>query len=373
MPRISICGLRLQRLERAAGEVVLAAADLLRADGLLEREHEPGADRLDDRRRAALLADRGLGVVGLPGRADEQDRAAARHRRHPVGEQRALGHEHARRPRPADELVRGDAHGVLVGQVAVGDVRRRVHVDRQVGPRAGVVPQRQRAVAVQRDRDAVDVGDDPGHVGRGREGADLQCVVGVAGELVLEVLEVDPPLRVLADRHDLRARLPPRQLVGVVLVRADEDDRALEIEDADELVDRARRPRAAEHDDVLLAAVDRAMDDAPRVLAHRGRVQPGRRRLRVGVRVERQHAIADVVLDERQRAAGGRVVGVHEAARAERPVEHHVVADHRVADPLDQRRAGRRGRCGRSATARRAMAAVGDDAGEPLGEHDLPL
>ena len=46
------------RGERAAGEGALAPPDLLRADRLLEREHEPGADRLDDRRRARLLAHR---------------------------------------------------------------------------------------------------------------------------------------------------------------------------------------------------------------------------------------------------------------------------------------------------------------------------
>ena len=44
------------RCDRALDEVVLALADRVGADGLLELEHEPGADRLDDRRRAALLA-----------------------------------------------------------------------------------------------------------------------------------------------------------------------------------------------------------------------------------------------------------------------------------------------------------------------------
>ena len=54
---------RAPRVERAADEVVLAPPDLLGADRLLEREHEPGADRLDDRGRAALLADLRLRVV----------------------------------------------------------------------------------------------------------------------------------------------------------------------------------------------------------------------------------------------------------------------------------------------------------------------
>ena len=75
----------------------------------------------------------------------------------------------------------------------------------------------------------------------------------VADELGLEVGEVDPPVGVLADRDDVGARLPPRQLVGVVLVGADEHDRprGVEVEQPDELVDRARRAGAAEDDDVV--------------------------------------------------------------------------------------------------------------------------
>ena len=78
-----------------------------------------------------------------------------------------------------------------------------------------------------------------------------------------------------------------------------------------------------------------------RVLAQRRRLPAGRRRLGVRVRVQRQHAVADEVLDERQRAAGRRVVRVDEPARPERPVEDRVVADHRAADPVDQRLGGR--------------------------------
>ena len=50
-------------VERTANRVLLAPVDLVDADGLLEGEDEPGADRLDDRRRASFLADRRLGVV----------------------------------------------------------------------------------------------------------------------------------------------------------------------------------------------------------------------------------------------------------------------------------------------------------------------
>ena len=83
--------------------------------------------------------------------------------------------------------------------------------------------------------------------------------------------------------------------------------------------------------------VDRPVDDAAGVLAQRRGVPAGGRCLRVRVRVQGQDAAADRVLDERQRATGGRGVGVDEPARAERPVDDRVVADHRAADPLDQR------------------------------------
>ena len=74
-------------------------------------------------------------------------------------------------------------------------------------------------------------------------------------------------------------------------------------------------PDAAEEDDVLVGAADRAVDQPARVLAQPRRLQPGRRRLRVRVRVQRQHLVADEVLDEGERAARRGVVGVHDAAR----------------------------------------------------------
>ena len=68
---------------------MLAAADLIAPDRLLEREHESGADRLDDRRRAALLADLRVGMVRVPARRDERDGATAGNRGDAVAEQRS--------------------------------------------------------------------------------------------------------------------------------------------------------------------------------------------------------------------------------------------------------------------------------------------
>ena len=46
-----------------------------------------------------------------------------------------------------------------------------------------------------------------------------------ADELGLEVRQVDVPVGILVDRHEVADRFAPRQLVRVVLERPDEDDR----------------------------------------------------------------------------------------------------------------------------------------------------
>ena len=282
------------RRERAPRERVLAPMDLVGADRLLEREHQPGTDRLDDRRRARLLPHRRLGVIALSRGADPHDRPAARHRRHPPAQEPALRDQHARRPGAADELVGREEDGVH-GR----------HVDRQVGAGRGVIEAGKRAVPVQHLRDRVDVRHDPGHVRGGGEAPQLQRAVAVAAELDREVREIDTPFVVLADRDDVGAGFAPGQLVRVVLVGPDEDDgplraRAIEVEQPDELVDRGRAARTAEHDDVVRAPVDRPVDDAAGVLAQRRGVPAGGRCLRVRVGVQGQDAGADRVFDERQ-------------------------------------------------------------------------
>ena len=49
----------------------------------------------------------------------------------------------------------------------------------------------------------------------------------------------------------------------------------------------------------VVAAANRLVDDTARVLAQPRRLQPGAARLRVRVRVAREHLVADEVLDER--------------------------------------------------------------------------
>src|SRR5215468_10175161 len=179
---------RLPRIVRLGWVDQLALADRVGADRFLELEHQAGADRLDDRRRAALLAMHRIGEVAVLGLVDVRHRAAAGTRRYGVAQQVALGDQHARGARTADELVRRDEHRVLLGTVAAVSA---VHLDRDVRPGGRVVPERVRAVAVQQRRDRAGVARDPGDVRRRREAADLERPAGVAHQLALEVLEID--------------------------------------------------------------------------------------------------------------------------------------------------------------------------------------
>ena len=123
-------------------------------------------------------------------------------------------------------------------------------------------------------------------------------------ELVTQRLEVDVPVEVLRDDDDVGHALAPHDLVGVVLVGPDEDDRPLvgghegagcpavlevggnpQAEDADEPVDGARAPRAGEDHGRGVVAPHRLADDPPRVLAQPGGLQAGPRALGVGVGV----------------------------------------------------------------------------------------
>src|SRR4029079_18463592 len=116
---------------------------------------------------------------------------------------------------------------VLVGKPAVRNRRRRVQVDPDVWSGRRVVPEGERAEPVQQDRDRLRVGEDARDVGGGREGADLERAAGVALELVAKVVDVDAAVSVLADGHAVPTRLPPGQLVRVVLVRPYEHHRSL--------------------------------------------------------------------------------------------------------------------------------------------------
>ena len=89
-------------------EGLLAFADRVRPDCLLQGEDEPGPDRLDDGGRPALLAMLDLGKVDVLRGVDVGDRAAARHRGDTIPEERPPGDQEPGRPGSADELVGRD-------------------------------------------------------------------------------------------------------------------------------------------------------------------------------------------------------------------------------------------------------------------------
>jgi len=135
---------------------------------------------------------------------------------------------------------------------------------------------------------------DAGHVRGGREAADPERTRRVARELAFEVTQVDAAVLVLVDHDDLGNRLAPRQLVRVVLVGTDEDDRTLarrdarlqgvavvevrgqaEVHHGPSTCGSPRRTRAAEDDRVLIVGPDGPTDDPPRLLAQARRLQAG--------------------------------------------------------------------------------------------------
>ena len=138
---------------------------------------------------------------------------------------------------------------------------------------------------------------------------------------------------VRADQHDRPLGGGDVRAKPVAIVKAGRDP---ELENADEEVDRAGHARAREDDRVLVGRADGVANDRSRLLPEAARLKPGPGRLRVGVRVERQDRVAEVVLDEGQRPARGRVIGVRDASNAERTGDRLVVPDHRRADQLDQ-------------------------------------
>ena len=87
----------------------------------------------------------------------------------------------------------------------------------------------------------------------------------------------------------------------------------------------------------LGVAADALEHEPARLLAEARGLEPRAGRLGVRVRVERQHRVPDVVLDEREAAPRRRVVGVGHAADPVRAGDGLVVPDHGRADAVDQR------------------------------------
>ena len=346
----------------APPEPFLACLNQAGADGLLQREHQAGANGFDDRGGSAFFACHRVLRVTVAGRIGGGHGAAARLGRHPVGEEVPAHDKDAGRLRPAHELVRGKEHRVLVVAAAWPGPG---HPDRHMGRRGRVVPHRQCAITVQQRRDPAGVAEDAGHVRGGGETSDEQWPAGVADDLALEVGEVDLAISVRADGHHVRERFPPGQVAGMVLFRANEHGRAParrnvrgqpgasgppgrvpQPENCGQLGHRRRAARSAEDDQVVVRAADRVADELPGVRAQPCGLQAGTRTFGVRAGAAGKHLLADEVLDEPQRPPRRGVVGVNQPPRAVGTGQHLIVADDAPPDPFDQRRA-RRGVAGR--------------------------
>ena len=200
------------------------------------------------------------------------------------------------------------------------------------------------------------VGDDPGHIGCGGEGADEQGATRVLDQPRFQLDEVDVAVGILFDLDHIGDRLSPRKFIGVVLIGPDEHHWALVIgdpilepvgltessrypdaEEPHQSVNSAGRAAPGEYHRVLVVAgPDRPADDLPRLLPEPGGLQPGARGFGVGVCVKREDLGADEILDHGQRSARGGVVGVGDPAQPERGHHRGVLPDHRLSHLLDQ-------------------------------------
>ncbi len=311
---------------------MLPRLDAIDADAPLELDCERGLEYLQHAGRAGLLALLDVADEVLVDRAHVVDRTAAADAGRQVALVHALvEHQHAARARTAEELVRREKHGVD-RRVAVRRVALRIHVDPDVGRARREVEAGVGVIRVQQPRDLVHRRAHAGHVRGGGERADPEAspVLGRAQQL-LQVREVHAAVGGEVHLDDGRESLPPGDLVRVVLVGADENDRlprllvAAEVfealvpeelaqpladrlagrgrqehaEDLLQLVDRARGTRAAGDDAAVRARVHRALDRALRLVQQPAHAAAGEVVLGVRVRVDTLQRL-QVALDEHQ-------------------------------------------------------------------------
>ena len=209
---------------------------------------------------------------------------------------------------------------------------------------------------MQQRRNPTGVGHDAGDIAGSRERPDLQRSPLVADEFGFQVHGVDVAVSVLGNHDDVRDGLAPREFVGMVLERSDEDHRPLlgrdditevvtvvqvrgdaESEDANQLVDRAGATGSCENHHSVRVAAEGLHDDRAGVFAEPGGLQTGAAGFGMSVGVTREHFVPDEVLQEAQRSTRRGVVGVGDPAWPIRSWHHLVIADDGFPDPSQQR------------------------------------
>ncbi len=295
------------------------------ADGVLHQEGEGRADVAHDIGRAGLLARLEARAVVVRRRRDEAHGAAAWPCR-PIRDDGVATHDqHAGGARSADEFVGRDDDGV---DRRIGC---RCHRDRQVWSAAGIVPDHQRAGRLGEAGDADDVGNDARHVRGGREGADdappRPCLCKGVGKRV----EIRPALAGLGDLDHLGAAFAPRQDVGMMFVRADDDERPrADAEQSGQPVDASSGAGAGEDHRVVLRGAAAGADRGACLAAQPGHEATAVGRLGVAVGIVGQHLFEHETLDLHQRATGRDIVGVDHWLLPERSVDHGILADETI-------------------------------------------
>ena len=330
-------------------ELCLVRGDPLGIEHLLQLHGEGGPQRLQDPGGARLFPGLDVGAVRLALEPDEVHRAAGADRRGEIGAVDGfVEDEHAAAPGPAEELVGREVQRIERGPLVM------THVHSNVRRRGGEIEERQRPVLVEDASHLVDGGGDPRDIrGRG-ERPDLPPPrpPGVR-RLRAEVIQVQEAAGGEIDLHDLGKALPPRHLVGVMLVRADKNDRRtaaprrgpgrnrrpgrwkVDAEDLLELVHGRGGPRADRHDLVLGSRVDQALDNGLRIAQALGGERPGS--VVLGMRVAVQlEGTEELVLDDCHTPSRCGVIRVGEATPSEWRVQECVAPDYAPAHPVPQ-------------------------------------
>ncbi len=205
--------------------------------------------------------------------------------------------------------------------------------------------------------EAGDVVQDPGDVGRRAERPDLPGSPLEPPELVVQVVQADPAVRVERDVDVVADRLPPGDVVGVMLHHRPEDDGPLlrgdrpregvallqlvgdsQPENVDEPVDHTGRARADGDQDVIRGGAEVAADPGERALVVLRHHPPRGVRLGVGVRHERQDALVQLVLHVPVEAPGGDEVEVAEGLLPTGGPDRDALADHAGPEPVEELR-----------------------------------
>ncbi len=315
-----------EALHRLAREALFMLENAFGADHLPHQEDDSRPQVAQDRGRSSFFS-----LLQIARVVDRQllesshvfDGSATRPLWNSAPKEVAMRDQDAGGTRSAHELVRGQEE-----RIDAFVLRAWMHIDRHVRRGCRVVETGVGAAAMKGPGNRGNVGQNAGDVGCSRKCAHFQWAIGVPAQFALKVLEVDSSLVIQPNFNHLGDRLQPRQLVGMVLVRAHEDDWTLSGRDllaepvfalqrlgdsnpqkSDQLVDGRGRTRTDEQHHVMGAGVHRPPDHAPRFLAQLGHDSTGRGYGRMGVGVERMQPIHPF-LDQFELATGGGKVGV---------------------------------------------------------------